>query len=433
MNYLDRVNRYLAKTTRRYFPLPFQNVARLAARAGSSYSALSPGSLLDGLVAYYKFDEHAGTRFDATGQGNDLTPMPFDNIATVTGKIGLAANLQLALTQWLECTAPNFSLTQAHWTIAGWAAIASKTVYNMIVDRRTDPTNGEFQISYRVSSDRWGARVWTAAGFQLLTCTNAGSPALNTWYFFLLRWNSVTQTLTMKINDATTDTLVVGAPLIINPSAPIRFGYNNDGSSYDDGWTDEFRFWKRYLSDAEGTQLYNGGAGLTYPFVTGSTAPTPPPGPGMGRSLLDYSNANLALSGAAEQTIYTYSVVGGTLGTGKGLALRMIMQYQPSLTAQTQTLRVKLAGSTLLTIAYTNTGTALINETFDLHLMQTGALNAQRLSACLALMLGPQTLITYGDGAIDLSATQALLVTRQTTDTSGVCTRRQVILEQIQI
>ena len=43
---------------------------------------------------------------------------------------------------------------------------------------------------------------------------------------------------------------------------------------YVDGIIDEVGIWARSLSDAEVTQLYNAGAGLTYPFTLPFT-PTP--------------------------------------------------------------------------------------------------------------------------------------------------------------
>jgi hypothetical protein len=60
---------------------------------------------------------------------------------------------------------------------------------------------------------------------------------------------------------------------IFNSSEPFIIGrYDND--AYADGQIDEVGIWSRALSSTEVTKLYNGGAGLQYPFFPFSPFPS---------------------------------------------------------------------------------------------------------------------------------------------------------------
>jgi hypothetical protein len=59
-----------------------------------------------------------------------------------------------------------------------------------------------------------------------------------------------------------------------NSSIPDAFGEQNSSSFYD-GALDEVGLWTRALTGSEVTQLYNGGAGLQYPFAVNVTVSAP--------------------------------------------------------------------------------------------------------------------------------------------------------------
>lgn len=59
-----------------------------------------------------------------------------------------------------------------------------------------------------------------------------------------------------------------GTPTLNTAAAHLFVGERNDGSSKFTGDIDEVYLWTRALSAAEVTSLYNGGAGLQYPFTT---------------------------------------------------------------------------------------------------------------------------------------------------------------------
>ena len=98
-----------------------------------------------------------------------------------------------------------------------------------------------------------------------------GAVTLNdTSWHFIVTWHDATaNTLNLQIDNGTVISSATGGIFPANSAVPVRIGARGAVGSelYFDGLIDEVGLWRRVLTPAERTTLYNGGAGLTYPFA----------------------------------------------------------------------------------------------------------------------------------------------------------------------
>jgi len=275
---------------RRCYRLPFFGVR------GYYYTPSAPpssgSSLLTGILAYWKIDETSGvTRFDsvssgsANGIGLGYNPDDFPDSQAYSGGIIGYSLLNPAYDPTPPVPSSALSMSASSTSVASffnndrtvciWAKISDKSTNQAIIGRvyavgASDLT--EWGIDYRVSTGIEGAvdRFRLVAGVPSGPQRNAntlGSPAVDQWYFFVVTQEGATG-VTFKINN------------VLQYSAAELFGVSNSGtfmvggrrsglfqSDLIVGQCDEVGIWGRKLTDEEQTDLYNAGAGRTYPFT----------------------------------------------------------------------------------------------------------------------------------------------------------------------
>lgn len=217
-----------------------------------------------GLVAYWRLEEASGTRVDATGRGNDLTDN--NTVTNTTGKLGNGAFFVRANSEHLS-RADNADLSigaATSFTVSLWVrfSVASLTSFQSLVTKYADASasNREFLI-YAVGGSSFKMIVRGGASEQ--TITDSIGYVENTWYHIIAGYDHVAQQAFIAHNAGTLTTLSHTAG--INDGAAIfEIGvYSAAGSTYLDGTLDEVGLWKRVLTSAERTQLYNSGNGYT--------------------------------------------------------------------------------------------------------------------------------------------------------------------------
>lgn len=218
-------------------------------------------ALLNGLVAYWKMDEASGARADSAGS-NTLTDN--NTVGSAAGKINLGALFAAAFSEFLSI-ADNASLSMGDidFSIALWFNATTSLTQRTIIAKGDGNTGNatEYALYLTVGSLQ----------FDVMNGSQTGSIAsaalsLSTWYFALARHSATNNTLNLSVNN------VAVAPVSYsggsyNSTHPLNIGrWPVFNSWYFDGLIDEVGIWKRYLTDAEGTLLYNSGNARTYPF-----------------------------------------------------------------------------------------------------------------------------------------------------------------------
>lgn len=225
-------------------------------------------ALTDSLESYWKLDEASGNATDSHGS-NTLTDV--NSVGAATGKIGGARDFESGSSQALTST-DNASLSTGNidFTFACWFKLESLMAGNSSILGK-GATASSFDYRLAVFTFGGGVRFGIGNGtsiqnFSFSTVLNTG-----TWYFVVAWHDSVNNQLGIRLNGGADNTTAA----TINPqdsAAGFAIGRSGDSTEYFDGLIDEVGFWKRLLTSQEKTDLYNGGAGLAYPFLPPQTA-----------------------------------------------------------------------------------------------------------------------------------------------------------------
>lgn len=226
------------------------------------------GTLNNGLVGYWKFDESSGNASDYSGSGYTLTN---NNIATyITGKFGNSNSAHLinsiisSSNQYFSRTNPATIHTGANgFTFSAWVWMDSVPAGNRTIVGKGGGGEGneEFYIIWQQGSNKFSANLGTSSGgFGTgIAASTFGTVTTNTWYFIALTFNG-TNSVTISVNNIADTATVSSAP--VAQSSNLYIGsYNNAPNIAWDGRIDDVRFYNHALSPSEISVLYNGGLG----------------------------------------------------------------------------------------------------------------------------------------------------------------------------
>jgi PKD repeat protein len=229
-------------------------------------SNLSP--LLTNLVSYWKLDEASGTAIDSHGI-NNLTDN--NTVTSAAGKIGTARDFEKDNTEWLSC-ASNASLQTGdiNFTFSLWIKSESFGTVQIILGKDNGGSSREYLLNYDTGSNRYALTLFpngNATGAAAVFGNALGAPSVGVWYFIVVWHDSVANKIYMQINNGGIDEASISGTFV-GTAQFILGALDNSGSRLPfDGLIDEVGFWKRILTPAERTALYNAGNGLAYPFT----------------------------------------------------------------------------------------------------------------------------------------------------------------------
>ncbi|HEU4594597.1 MAG TPA: LamG-like jellyroll fold domain-containing protein [Pyrinomonadaceae bacterium] len=221
-------------------------------------------TLNSGIVAFWKLDEASGTRYDAV-RTNHLTDN--NTVTQATGKVGNAASFASASSEYLSC-ADNADLStgDVDFMGAGWFQLMTKTASMDLVAKWGASGNFEYILTYDQATDRFIFFVSNNGTTTASVIANTfGSPSIGTWYFVVFYHDATGNLIGISVNNGAFNT-TAHTTGVFNSTAPFQIGARAVSPSYFNGRADAVGFWKRLLSAAEITELYNAGAGREYPF-----------------------------------------------------------------------------------------------------------------------------------------------------------------------
>lgn len=235
-------------------------------------------ALTDGLVCYWRMEEASGTRVDQVS-GRDLTDN--NTVTSNTGRQGNAAQFTRANSEYLSSVShADLSPGDTDFTLQAWVYLDSKPSGSQmrIIDKYQTGLK-EYTLLYYQSGDRFEFVVSAdgSSDSQYKDADTFGAPSLGTWYLIHAWHDSVNNQIGISVNAGTADTAAHSGG-IYQGAAPFEIGRNLTNGFYWDGRIDEVALWSRVLTGAERTELYNGGAGLSYSDLSGggTTVVVPP-------------------------------------------------------------------------------------------------------------------------------------------------------------
>lgn len=215
-------------------------------------------ALKTSLISYWKLEEASGNRADSHGS-NTLTDN--NTVTQATGKIGNAGQFTSASSEYLNST-DNASLSTGDidFTFATWVYLDTKGANRRILAKTNNVASSEYILTYRSATDRFDFTI--ADGAIQADANNLGSPSATTWYFIVCWHDSVANTLNIQVNNGTADSSATGGTAPSDTAFDFQIG--RTAGEYMNGRIDDTAFWKRTLTAAEKTQLYNSGNGYSY-------------------------------------------------------------------------------------------------------------------------------------------------------------------------
>lgn len=225
-----------------------------------------PGSgvgLLGSLVAHWKLDEASGQRNDSVGAlhlADNNTVLQ----AAAPANLVTSALFASASSEYLsvaDATALKFAGSEG--TIAGWIY---HNAQNLKVAFGKDTTGQrDYLLAFNISAGLdW--TVFNSAGSGFTVATTGAIPN-DTWTFFICSLDVGNSLIKISINAGAYDTAAfTGTPASATSAFNLGRREFPGFESYFSGRLCSISKWDRLLTAQEATDLYNGGAGLPYPF-----------------------------------------------------------------------------------------------------------------------------------------------------------------------
>jgi hypothetical protein len=221
------------------------------------------------LVAAYQF-EATGT--DTTANAYDLT----NNGATYTaGLVGLSATMNGTAAQNLSrADTDSLDLIGDEWTVSLWTFNNAWPAegYSMPVGKVANLfIAGERQwIIFRdAAAGKWGLLLDSGGTQTTFNATSHSGTRLGSWYNIIASY--ARGTYSIYINDSTKDSLR-SPRKIQNATRVFRIGSDNtNNGTSTNGRVDQVFIWRRELSAAERTFIYNSRLGRSYSEIIGYT------------------------------------------------------------------------------------------------------------------------------------------------------------------
>lgn len=225
--------------------------------------------LLNNLISYWTLNESSGVRYDSTNNYNNLTDN--NTVGTAQGVQNLAANFVSANNESLSVTSnPTIQVGNFDFCICGWVYLSDKINFQTYFSKYLSAGDQrQWLIDYNQTSDRFRLLVssdGTASVIGQVLADNLGSPTAATWYFICAWHDSINDTINIQINNGSINSTSFSTGVFANGTGDFMIGGSANLSSSANGHADEVGFWKRLLTSAERTYLYNSGVGRTYPF-----------------------------------------------------------------------------------------------------------------------------------------------------------------------
>jgi hypothetical protein len=226
-----------------------------------------PTTLRTGLVSYWGLNEAqaSDTRLDSHGS-NHLAPVS-DPAPSLSPKLGARALLCTADPQYLRRTSPSgLQGGNRDFTLAGWVWLNGGAAgEQVIVGRWSFPADDrDYLLEWQDGTLAWIVR--TADNSANVVASRAWDTR-STWTWLACWHDAGSDELGLQVNGEppTTQAIVGGTRAAVS----VAFDLGGNTAAAGLGWQgalDDWGFWARVLTSGERAQLYNGGAGLAYPF-----------------------------------------------------------------------------------------------------------------------------------------------------------------------
>jgi hypothetical protein len=205
-------------------------------------------------------DEAGGSRADSAG-ANTLTDN--NTVPSQTGIISLASQYVAVNLEYLSLASLNWATSVgASFTIAAWLAINTNTGSNHYVLSWNANNAGNVNLLW--NSANAGMSFYTDVG-HIISMASSTFPVDGVFRFVTAWRDNTDDSIHLTLNN-TGEVSTTGTTDPASTSTAMNLGRFSGSGVHLDGAIDEIGIWNRVLTTLEKTELYNSGAGNTYPF-----------------------------------------------------------------------------------------------------------------------------------------------------------------------
>lgn len=245
-------------------------------------------ALSDNLVAYWSL-EADGT--DATGRGNTLAVS--SSRGFVAGKVGNAIDLERTNVDYLYLADnADLSMGDIDCTFVTWGKVESNPSVALFLSKWAldTPAAPYAHKEYWLGAIAGVVNAYVSGDGSAQTgvASTAGAMSAGSWYMVAMKHDATANTIGICVNAGAWNT-AAHTTGIYNGQSTFNLGRSPGGGGSAqlwDGLLDETGIWKRALSDAEITWLYNSGAGRSYSDIVAGM-------PGVGLPVIAWEHARI--------------------------------------------------------------------------------------------------------------------------------------------
>jgi hypothetical protein len=229
-------------------------------------------ALTDNLISAWELDEASGDAIDAHniscgGSGCDLSD------GNTVGSSGGWRDFESTATEFFErADHADLSMVNSDFTFELWVNLESKAGSG---DANCLLAKGdELLVLYDngiLATDRFLFRIYDGTTFTTVVANNFGSPSITTDYQLICQYDATADEVSIKINDGAADTNS-HANGVQDSAEAFRLGLAAGNFFPFDGLMRRTRIWKRKLTGAELTWLYNSGNSRSYADIVAGMA-----------------------------------------------------------------------------------------------------------------------------------------------------------------
>lgn len=219
------------------------------------------------ILAYWAM-ESSTTWTDSSGNGRTLTEV--GSIGGGTGIVGNDGTSNGNVNNYLVRSDEDWmSIGSAGITVAAWVKHTVTNSLDIMVGREGE-SNGDW-VLFRSVNNSWGFNVYTNSTSYVCVYSDTNAVTAGAWYFVVGAFDPSTRIEKIRIGSTsslgawTSNTLPAYG--IHNETNELMLFKSNYAGSGLAGELDEVGIWARVLTDAEITNIWNGGAGKTWPLT----------------------------------------------------------------------------------------------------------------------------------------------------------------------
>lgn len=229
-------------------------------------------ALIDNLVSYWRLDEASGDAIDAHGS-NDLTDN--NTVGTGAGVISNARAFVRANSEFFShADNTDLSTGDIDFSFSCWVNCDDPGIARQIIVAKDDDNLGREYIIATNDGGTSNLRFTVLNGGSVAQVNSSTDLSMATWHHIVVWHDASANQIGIVVDDGTPATQSHSGG-VANSTGTFQIGAReySGAENYFGGLIDEVGFWKRVLTSGEITELYNGGAGLAYPFAAGGASP----------------------------------------------------------------------------------------------------------------------------------------------------------------